>query len=155
MLSFSRLESLFKRACATDESPFVTRCCGAADTVPKRRLERGAGSLKAIVWTLVLVMGIYVAIKVVPTLVGEYEFQDGIQTIARYASANRQNLDQVRKAVLEEATKDDLPLTAEDIHVEGSNGNVRINADYSIIIDLKVYQWTLNFHPAASNDALY
>ena len=27
-------------------------------------------------------------------------------------------------------------------------------ADYSVTIDLNVYQWTLNFHPSAGNKAL-
>jgi hypothetical protein len=38
--------------------------------------------------------------------------------------------------------------------VEGNAGNIHINVDYSVTVDLKVYQWTLNFHPAASNAAL-
>ena len=63
---------------------------------PPRNPERGAGRLRAIIWTLVLAALIYAGIKVVPILVAEYEFQDGIQTIARFASANRQNLDQIR-----------------------------------------------------------
>jgi hypothetical protein len=92
--------------------------------------------------------------KVVPALVNEFEFQDGIQTIARYASATRQTQEQIRAAVLKEAQKDDVPAAAEDIKVEAVSGNVRIHVEYSVIVDLTVYQWTLNFHPAVSNDSL-
>ena len=46
-------------------------------------------------------------------------------------------------------------MEAEDIKVEGNAGNIHINVDYSVTVDLRVYQWTLNFHPAVSNDALF
>jgi len=100
-------------------------------------------------------MLIYAGIKIVPVLINEYEFQDGIQTIARFASANRQNLDKIRKDVNEEIIKDEVPIAPEDVHIEALNGNVKISAEYAILVDLKVYQLTLNFHPVASNAALF
>jgi hypothetical protein len=57
--------------------------------------------------------------------------------------------------VLEEAQKEDLPVQAADVKVEGSAGNVHINVDYSVTVDLKFYQWTLNFHPDATNLSLF
>ena len=121
----------------------------------KRNRERGAGSLKAIVWTVILVAFVYAAVMLIPVLINEYEFQDSLQNIARFASVNRKNNEQVKQAVLEEAQKEDLPIQAEDIKVEGSAGNVHINVDYSVTVDLKVYQWTLNFHPDATNLSLF
>lgn len=120
----------------------------------KRDGEKGGGHLKAIVWTMILVAFIYAAAIILPVLINEYQFQDTLQDIARYASVNRKNNQQVRDAVLAEAQKEDLPVEAEDIRVEGSAGNIHINVDYSVTVDLKVVQWTLNFHPAASNAAL-
>jgi len=107
------------------------------------------------VWTMILVALVYAGIKVMPILVDEYQFQDGIQNIARFASVNRQDNPKIQKAVLTEAEKDDLPVRPEDIKVEGSSGNVRISVDYSVTVDLSVYQWTLNFHPTATNNALF
>jgi hypothetical protein len=119
------------------------------------RGERGAGHLKAIVWTLILASLIYVAVKVIPILVNEYEFRDGLQTIAQFASVNRQPNDKLRDSILKEAQKDDVPIQSEDIKVEGAGGNVRINIDYSVTVDLGVYKWTLNFNPSVSNNALF
>jgi hypothetical protein len=104
---------------------------------------------------MILVALVYAGIKVMPILVDEYQFQDGIQNIARFASVNRQDNPKIQKAVLTEAEKDDLPDRPEDIKVEGSSGNVRISVDYSVTVDLSVYQWTLNFHPTATNNALF
>ena len=91
---------------------------------------------------------------VLPVLINEYQFQDTIQDIARFASVNRKTNEQIQKAVLDEAQKADLPVQAEDIKVQNNGGNVHINVDYSVTVDLKLYQWTLNFHPAASNSSL-
>src|ERR1700731_4424263 len=121
---------------------------------PVRHPERGAGHFKAILWLLAFAAFIFVMIKVVPVLVADFQFQDGVQTIARFASATRQTPEQIRTAVLKEAQKDDVPLDAKDVKIEAVSGNVRIHVDYSVVVDLMVYQWTLNFHPSASNDSL-
>ena len=124
------------------------------DVATKRDGERGAGHLKAIIWTMVLVAFIYAAAMVLPVLINEYQFQDSIQDIARFASVSRKTSEQIQKAVFDEAQKEDLPVQTEDIKVQTNGGNVHINVDYSVTVDLKVYQWTLNFHPAASNSSL-
>src|SRR5712692_3997600 len=117
--------------------------------------ESGAGRLKAIVWTLILAACVYVSVRVIPIYVNEYEFQDGMQTIARFATVNRQGPDQIRDAILKEAQKAELPVRKEDIKVRAASGNVNIDVDYSVTVDLHVYQWTLNFHPTVTNNALF
>src|SRR5258706_13830480 len=121
---------------------------------PVRKPERGAGHFKAILWLLAFAAFVYVMVKVVPVLVDNFQFQDGVQNIARFASATRQTPEQIRAAVLKEAQKDDVPLDEKDIKIEAVSGNVRIHVDYSVIVDLTVYQWTLNFHPSVGNDSL-
>ena len=130
------------------------RAAGEPGAVRRKRLQRGAANFKAIVWTMILAAFIYVAAMTLPVLINEYQFQDSLQDIARFASVNRKNNEQVRQQVLEEAQKEDLPVQAENIQVEGNGGNIHINVDYSVTIDLKVYQWTLNFHPVANNAAI-
>jgi hypothetical protein len=119
-----------------------------------RDSERGGARLKATFWILALAIFVFVMVKVVPVLVDDFEFQDGVQTIARYATATRQTPEQIRAAILKEAEKDDVPVDPKDIKVQAASGNVRINVDYSVTVDLTVYQWTLNFHPKISNDSL-
>ena len=128
---------------------------GRSDRIPNRHPERGAGRAKAIIWTGILLSLIFVAIKVVPVLIDEYQFQDSIQNIARFASANRQNNEQVKQEVLKVVAKQELPIQPDQVRVDGTGGNVHIHADYSVTVDLKVYEWTLDFHPAADNSALY
>lgn len=116
--------------------------------------QRGAGRLKAILWLAIFVSMVYVGIRVVPILYNEYVFQDAMQNTARFASANRQTVEDIRASLVKEAKLEDIPVRPEDIHVESEAGNVRISAAYSVTVDLQVYQWTLNFNPSASNNAI-
>lgn len=127
----------------------------APDFFSKRNAERGAGHLKAIFWTLVLAALIFVGFKITPIYVNEYQFQDGIQNIARFASVNHTSADLIKKSVMEEAQKEELPVRMEDIKVQGGGSNVGIDVDYSVTVDLMLFQWTLNFHPSAANKGLF
>lgn len=119
-----------------------------------RRGQAGASRLRTLVWVGIFAAAIYVGIKVVPVLVSEYVFQDAMQTTARLATVNHSTIDTIRDAMLEEAAKEDIPIGADDIHVTSDPGKITISVDYSITVDLGLYQWTLNFHPSATNSAL-
>jgi Domain of unknown function (DUF4845) len=97
---------------------------------------------------------LYTGVKVIPILINDFQFQDDIESTARFASVNRQTPEDIRAAVLKEAQNEDIPIVAQDIHVKGDNGHVEIAADYSVTVNLIVYQWTLNFHPYAKNNPL-
>jgi hypothetical protein len=119
------------------------------------RNQRGSANLKSVIWLLILVACVYAGIKVVPVLVTEYQFQDFMQSTARFASVNRNTTAaDISKSVLDEATKQAIPLKPEDVHVTAESGLVNISADYTVIVDLSVYQLTLNFHPSAGNKPL-
>ena len=137
------------------QTPSLASSPGVRAKTPRRDGERGAGRLKAIIWLAIIIAMIYVGVKVIPILVNEYELTDGMQTIAQFATVNRQTPLQIQEAVLKEAQKDDVPLDLKDVKAQSVNGNVKIEADYSVTVDLAVYQWTLNFHPATSNNALF
>jgi hypothetical protein len=134
----------------SDRPPVVA----ARRQLPARSSQRGGSRLKAIIAVGVLAAMIFVGAKVVPVLVNNYQFQDAIESTARFATVNRQQPDDIRTAVLKEAQNEDIPIAAQDIHVKGENGHVEIDASYSVTLDLKVYQWTLNFHPYARNNPL-
>jgi cell division protein FtsL len=116
--------------------------------------QRGSSRLKLVGFLALLVAVIYVGVKVIHILVNNMQFQDAIQSTARFASVNRQSVDDIRNAVLKEAQNEDIPIAPTDIHVKGDGGHVEIAADYSVTVDLLVYQWTLNFHPYAKNNPL-
>jgi Flp pilus assembly protein TadG len=119
-----------------------------------RNRQRGTSNVMAVIWLLILGTFVFVCIKVVPVLYSEYQFQDAMQTTARFATISRQSAEQIKKTMTEEAEKQEIDVAPEDIHVTTEAGNVKISADYTVMIDLQFYQLTLNLHPNASNNRL-
>jgi hypothetical protein len=123
---------------------------------PTKIGERG-GSKLSLVLTLVVVAALgFTAIKIVPVYVENYEFQDSIEAESRFALAGypKKSPDDVRGDIFKKAQELGIPAKAEDIRVIMSNGNVEIGLDYSVPIDLKVYEFTLQFHPHADNHSI-
>ena len=119
-----------------------------------RNPQAGGSSIKALLWTGLLVAFVYVCFLVVPVYVADYQFRDSMESAARFASVSRLSPDDIRQNLLKEAEKAELPVKLQDIKVDTHNGRVDIEANYSVTVDLHVYQWTLNFHPSVSNSRL-
>src|SRR6185295_2880335 len=103
--------------------------------------QKGSGRLKAIIWTVILASFAYVCIQVVPLYVDDYQFRDTMQTAARFASVRHESPEEIQANLFKEAQKADMPVTLKDIKVADHNGRIDINANYSVIVDLHVYQW--------------
>jgi predicted membrane protein len=119
-----------------------------------RNRQAGTSNLKALIWTALLVAFIYVCIRVVPIYMADFQFRDSMESTARFASVNHFTPEEIQMNVFKEAEKAEVPLKLQDIKVANRNGRVDIEAQYSVTVDLHVYQWTLNFHPTASNSRL-
>ncbi len=120
----------------------------------RRKRERGGARLKAIVWLLIFGAAIYAAAKVVPSYFADYQLQDKMQTVARFATVNRQSEEEVRDIIYREIQERDIPARREDIHIESNQRGVRISVEYVVTVDLRVYQLNLHFNPTADNRAL-
>jgi hypothetical protein len=113
--------------------------------------QRGAAKLKTVILLLVVASAIYVGAKVVPAYVANSRLQDKMWEEARFAQANRLSEEQVRDAIHREAQSLDIPIRPEDIHVEIGQRGTLINANYTVAVDLHVYQFTLNFAPTSGH----
>ena len=121
-----------------------------------RRRERGGAKLKAIFWTLVLCAAAYAGYKVVPAYIDNYTLQDKLTTEARFSVVNHRSDEDLREVIYKEIQIREIPARREDIKIlENTSRGVRISVDYTVPVDLKVYQLTLHFNPSADNRALY
>lgn len=120
-----------------------------------RRLERGGGQWKALVWTAVLIFFAYAAFKTIPAYVANYELVDKMQEQARFGVVNRYSAEQVREAIYKTVQDLDIPATREQIKVEASDRVVRISMDYKVPVDLMVYHTELHFTPSSENKSLW
>jgi hypothetical protein len=118
--------------------------------------ERG-GSKLSLLFTLVIIGALgFTAVKIVPVYVEAYQFQDSIAAESRFALTGypKKSIDDIRDDVYKKAQDLGIPAKREDIRVNVTNGSVEIGTDYSVLIDLKVYQYTLQFHPHADNHTI-
>jgi hypothetical protein len=118
------------------------------------RSQRGAGKLKAIVFTLILLLAIYLAFKLVPPYVSEYQLQDKMQELARFGIVNRYSDEQVRENVFKVVQDLDLPVKRDDIKVTVTQATVKISLEYTVPVDLLFYSTELHFSPSSENKSL-
>jgi hypothetical protein len=111
--------------------------------------QRGEGKLKAIIYLLILIAAVFVAIKVVPVYVAEYQLKDKITEQARFAVVNRYSDDQIRDSVFRTIQDLDIPAKKEDVKVAATNHGLMISVNYSVPVDLLVYKTELSFSPSS------
>ena len=118
------------------------------------RSQRGGGTIKAILWTAILVYGAYAAYKIIPAYVAEYQLSDKMQEQARFAVVNRYSEDQIRDNIFKVVQDLDIPVKREQIKIVDTQQVVKISLEYTIPVDLLVYHVDLHFTPSSENKAL-
>lgn len=118
--------------------------------------ERGGSKLNLIITLLVLGAMVFTAVKIVPVYFANYQFQDSIESESRFALTGypKKTADDVRNDIFNKAKELGIPAQKDSIQVAMDNGSVAIGLDYSVPIDLAVYQFTLQFHPHADNHSI-
>lgn len=119
-----------------------------------RKSERGGASLKAILYTAFLIIGVFVAFKIVPPYVSEYQLSDKMDEQARFAVVNRYSEDKIRDEVYKEIQDLNIPAKRDDIKVTATQEKVIISLDYTVPIDLLVYSTQLHFSPSSENNSV-
>lgn len=99
-------------------------------------------------------MGVFVAFKVVPPYVAEYQLSSKMDEQARFAVVNRYPEDKIRDIIFKEVQELDIPAKREDIKVTATQQVVRISVAYSVPIDLLVYSTELHFSPSSENQSI-
>jgi hypothetical protein len=118
--------------------------------------ERGGSKLNLIITLLILGAMGFAGAKIAPVYLANYQMQDSVESESRFALTGypKRSVDDIRNDVLNKARELGIPAKPEDIRVEVSNGAVDIGFDYSVLIDLAVYQWDKQFHVHADNHSI-
>ena len=118
------------------------------------RAERGEGKLKAIIVLIVIVLGIYAAVKLFPPYIAEYQLADKIQEQARFAIVNHTTEEQIRNNVFKVIQDLEIPAKKQDIKIVSNDRAVKITVDYFVPVDLLSYHVDLHFTPSSENKSL-
>ena len=117
----------------------------------KRARERGGSKLNALLTLVILGAMVFAAVKIVPPEFANYQIKDSMETEARFAIANRKPVEEIRDDVWKKAQELGIPVKRDDIKVITNQSTIEISIDYTVPIDLQVYQFHLDFHPHADN----
>ena len=120
-----------------------------------QRAERGAGSLKTVVFVALGLLAIYLAFKLVPPYVSEYQLQDKMQEMARFGIVNHYSEEQIRDNVFKVVQDLDIPAKREDIKVSVTQSLVKLSLEYTVPVDLLFYSTELHFSPSSENKSLF
>lgn len=113
------------------------------------RQQRGGGNLKAVVYLAVLISAVYIAVKIVPPYVAEYQLKDKITEQARFAVVNHFSDDQIKDSIFRTIQDLDIPAKRDDVKVAPTNHGLTISVSYSVPVDLLVYRTELDFSPSS------
>lgn len=113
------------------------------------RHQRGEGRLKAIIYTAILIAGVYVSVKLVPLYVAEYELKDKMSEQARFAVVNHYTEEQMRDIIFKTVQDLDIPAQREDIKMANTNHGVTISVNYTVPVDFMVYKTDMKFTPSS------
>ena len=119
-----------------------------------RRNERGEGKFKAIFVLVILVLGIYCAVKLLPPYIAEYQLSDKIQEQARFAIVNHSTEEQICNNVFKTIQDLEIPAKKENIKIVSNDQVVKISVDYIVPVDLLAYHVDLHFQPSSENKSL-
>jgi hypothetical protein len=121
---------------------------------PDRSSERGGSKLNTVLTLLIVGFLIFSGVKIVPAYFANYQLQDSMQTETRFAIANHKGEEDIREDIWKKVQELEIPVKRENIKVSSEQRSVAISLDYVIPVDLRVYQFTLEFHPHADNHTL-
>jgi hypothetical protein len=118
------------------------------------RGERGGGKLKAIIYTVILMLAIYSAVKIVPAYVSDYQLSDKMQEQARFAVVNRFSEEQIRESIYKAVKDLEIPAKHDDIKVFADSSVVKISLNYTVPVDLFFYHLDLHFSTSSENKSV-
>ena len=114
-----------------------------------RRPQRGEGRLKALIYTVILVTLVFLAVKLVPLYVAEYQLQDKMNEQAKFAVVNRYTEEQIRDILFKVVQDLDIPATRDDIKLASTNHGISISITYTVPVDFLVYKTDITFSPTS------
>ena len=131
------------------------RSAARDDNTPHGNFRERGGSTRSFLLTIVIVAGlIFFGAEIVPPYFANYQLQDSIETEARFAAANNKTQQDIQSDVMWKIKDLGIPAQAKDVHVTMVQDVVTISVNYSVPVNLRVYQFTLQFHPHADNSTI-
>jgi hypothetical protein len=108
------------------------------------RLRQAAG-------IAVLAILVFLAVRLIPIYIHNQELQQFVEDVTHRAAAPTNSDDVLRSRVLAKAADLDLPVVADNVHIQRASGSVRMDVRYVVHVNLPLYTVDLHFYPGAGS----
>jgi hypothetical protein len=117
----------------------------------RNRAERGEGNFGCLIGVIVLLIGVFIAWKMIPIKVKAAEVRQTMEDEAKAAGTHSD--DQIKKAIVEKGKDDNLPITEDNVKIERTpnNAEIIVDVEYDVPVDFPGYKYMWHFHHHARN----
>ena len=106
---------------------------------------------KALFGILFIVVGIFLAWKVLPYYYANMELQDFVESQARIESYSTHTEADIAEVMAKKAQELEIPLKADDFKVQKAGTDLTITADYNVHVDVPIHDFDMHFHVETKN----
>jgi hypothetical protein len=110
----------------------------------RSRRELGEGNFGCLVGLIVMLIGIFIAYKMIPVKVKAAELREVLQDEAK--SAGTHNDERIRTAILTKAKDNNLPVAEENITIERTTNEIMVDLNYTVPIVFPGYTYNWHIH---------
>jgi hypothetical protein len=115
----------------------------------RNRREAGEGQGGCLVGIVFLLVAVFISYKLIPVKVKAADLRGVIVDEAKSAGAHGD--DRIRKAILDEAVDQGLPVTDDNITILRAGNLIRVDVDYVVPVVFPGYTYQWHFHHHAEN----
>ena len=108
------------------------------------RLRQAAG-------VAVLAILVFLGIRLIPIYYHNQELQQFVEDVTHRAAAPTSSDDVLRSWILDKAGELELPVVADNVHIQRTSDRVHIDVRYVVRVDLPLYTVDLRFYPGAGS----
>jgi hypothetical protein len=113
------------------------------------RYQRGEGQGGCVVGLILLLIGIFIAYKLIPVKIKAAEMRQTVVDEAKMAGTRDNG--RIMTRILQKAEELRLPVTEKDVKINRGNNQIRIDVNYVVPIDFPGYKYNWAFHHSADN----
>lgn len=111
--------------------------------------------MKTLIWLVIAVALVFCTIKILPPYISDYELTDWMKSEVLFTLGKPMTNDSLVEAVVKEFKSLGIEADKDNVHiVQNDSRGVHIRVDYTVNVDLKLYQLQLHFTPEADNQSL-
>jgi len=115
----------------------------------RNRRELGEGQFGCLVGIILLLIGIFVAYKMIPIKVKAAEIRQVAEDESRSAGQHKDQ--QIMDTILRKARDNGMPITEENVRIERRSQEIQIDIEYDVPVEFPGYTYNWHFHHHTDN----